>query len=95
MPAARNLASVEDVGLEEIVAPNMGYVCPKCSAAMVLKKAHTGRQFFGCEAFPVCKETRDADEKGNPLPSNFGTPRSSIELRTASIWERLMWEDDD
>lgn len=41
--------------------------CPRCEGRMVLRTAkrgpHSGTKFYGCADFPVCRGTREAEQK--------------------------------
>ena len=32
-----------------------GFVCPECGADGVIRRTKTGRKFYGCSKYPVCK----------------------------------------
>ncbi len=51
-----------------------GMKCPSCGSALVLRTtkagANTGRQFYGCSAFPKCRYVRDAEGQPEvPVPA--------------------------
>jgi len=56
---------------EQTAAP----VCPRCGAAMVVRKRRTDRaEFWGCSRFPACRGIRQADVSGDASPADPAEP---------------------
>ena len=54
-------------------------VCPECGGAMLSRKnSRTGQRFWGCQAYPSCRGTRNTDgeaprergERDDEIPSD-------------------------
>jgi len=66
-------------------------LCPKCGSLMTLRDSRFGK-FYGCSAFPKCKETHGAHQgTGEPLgiPANKETRQARIQAHDAfdKIWK--------
>jgi hypothetical protein len=60
-------ASVSSVSAETTDAPRVVPLCPKCGVPMVVRTVksgeHQGRQFYGCQNYPKCREMKPLTSK--------------------------------
>lgn len=67
-PDKRGKPDLKPVKVVKAPSSTTEYKCQKCDSALIMRKSAKGTVWYGCSAFPTCKE-RYFDEHGAP---NFG-----------------------